>query len=93
MSSAGAYAEDASSSIQVTGDAISEKHFCPVILAGREELKQDILDYIKGLSIKELYILGGPGAIPDEVTEKSNKHRKLFKTESQHHQAAIPGPA
>lgn len=54
----------------LTGAPFAAKGTYPVILAGRNHISKDILDYIETLELKKVYILGGPGAVSDDVKEK-----------------------
>jgi len=53
----------------LTGAPFGAKGIYPVILAGRNDISKDIIDYIGDLELDRVYILGGSGAVSDEVKE------------------------
>jgi putative cell wall-binding protein len=54
----------------LTAAAFAKKGIYPVILTGSDSIPQDVLDYIGKSNIDNVYIIGGPGAVSDEVKDR-----------------------
>ncbi len=46
---------------------------CPVLLAGRVGLDNELSRYLKGLKLKQIYIFGGSGAVSANVEMELKK--------------------
>ncbi|MEM5818909.1 MAG: cell wall-binding repeat-containing protein, partial [Desulfitobacterium hafniense] len=53
----------------LAGASFAAKHNFPVLLTGKTRMDKGVLDYIGDLKIHKVYILGGEGAVPDQVKE------------------------
>ena len=54
----------------LAGAAYAARIGCPILLSGHKSIKADITDYIAGLEINNVVILGGEGAVSEEVKEE-----------------------
>ncbi len=53
----------------LAGAPLAAKNSYPILLVRRDRVLEEVLDYIKGLDIDKVYILGGINAVSDEVKE------------------------
>ncbi|WP_010676939.1 SpoIID/LytB domain-containing protein [Bacillus timonensis] len=54
----------------LTGSVLAKKFNAPLLLSRSEELPDSVLNQIKKLNVKTIYILGGTGAISQDVENK-----------------------
>lgn len=64
----------------LAGGAFAAKNNLPILLTSKENISDKILNYFDELNIQDIYILGGTGAISNNVKE-SIKYGKFGNTE------------
>jgi len=53
----------------LSGAPFAAKYLYPVLLTGKKQVRKEVLDYIGDLEIDKVHILGGEGAISEQLKD------------------------